>query len=70
MYGYRAGFLQDYVNLPESGREKSERLEQLRALDGGYKIIIGETDLDSVSVDVPDDIEKVEKFLHGRRRFG
>jgi len=70
MYGYRSDFLQEFVSLPESEREKKERLEQLRALDGGFKIIIGETDLDSISVDVPDDIYKVEKHIFGRRKIG
>lgn len=45
IYGYRAGFLDTYVNWPQTLQEKLESLEQLRVLWNGYKIHVGVTDL-------------------------
>lgn len=62
-YAYRKGFLLTYVGLPEGEWERFEKLEQLRALEYGYTIRVVLTDHDSIEVDTPKDIERVEDFL-------
>ena len=52
-----------FVGLPEGEWEKFEKLEQLRALEYGYTIKVVLTDHDSIEVDTPKDIERVEEFL-------
>ena len=62
-YGYRKKFLTTFVGLPEGEWEKFEKLEQLRALEYGYKIRVTITEHDSIEVDTPADLERVEEFL-------
>lgn len=62
-YGYRKGFLLSFVALPEGEWEKFEKLEQLRALEYGYKIKVTVTEHDSIEVDTPEDLLRVEQFL-------
>ncbi len=62
-YAYRKGFLVTFVGLPEGEWEKFEKLEQLRALEFGYSIRVALTEHDSIEVDTPKDIERVEKIL-------
>lgn len=62
-YAYRKGFLLNFVNLPEGEWERYEKLEQLRALEYGYKIKVVLTPYDSIEVDTPEDIVRVEEFL-------
>jgi len=62
-YAYRKGFLLTFVGLPEGEWERFEKLEQLRALEYGYTIRVILTDHDSVEVDTPKDIERVEELL-------
>jgi 3-deoxy-manno-octulosonate cytidylyltransferase (CMP-KDO synthetase) len=64
LYVFQRDALLEYPTLPQGTLEKIEQLEQLRWLENGYKIRIAEVEHDSVSVDVPDDIPKVEKLLH------
>jgi 3-deoxy-manno-octulosonate cytidylyltransferase (CMP-KDO synthetase) len=52
--------------MPVSQLESCERLEQLRALENGFKIKVIQTDSPTLSVDIPEDIIKVEKFLETR----
>jgi 3-deoxy-manno-octulosonate cytidylyltransferase (CMP-KDO synthetase) len=59
IYVFRKEFLIKYAMMPESGLEKAERLEQLRILEGGYKINVGITQHDSIPVDTPDDVRRV-----------
>lgn len=59
LYLYRRDFLLDYPNLPVGPLEQAERLEQLRALENGYKIRVVETDYESLGVDTPADLERV-----------
>ncbi len=59
LYGYRKSFLTRFSRLEPSPLEKREKLEQLRALENGFKIMVVESDSDPVEVDVPGDIEKV-----------
>lgn len=63
LYGYTKDFLFTYKNLPVSRLEKTERLEQLRVLEAGYRIKVIETKYDSIGVDTPDDLEKVKQYL-------
>ena len=51
------------LTLPESSLEKSERLEQLRFLENGMQIFVGETPYDSVGVDTGEDLQRVIEIL-------
>jgi len=68
IYGYRASFLRRFVALSPGRLETIEKLEQLRALEHGFRIKVVVTDLDSPEVDTPADIAKVEAFLHRNPR--
>ena len=59
LYAYRTEVLQEICKLEQSEREVTEKLEQLRWLENGYKIKVGITEFESQSVDVPKDIEKL-----------
>jgi 3-deoxy-manno-octulosonate cytidylyltransferase (CMP-KDO synthetase) len=61
IYAYRNDFLQVFSKLPQGKLEKAERLEQLRALENGYRIKLVITDKDSVEVDTPADLERVRE---------
>jgi 3-deoxy-manno-octulosonate cytidylyltransferase (CMP-KDO synthetase) len=63
IYGYRTQTLDKICKLPASENEKTERLEQLRWLDNGYKIKVGITTFESLSVDTPEDIGKIKAQL-------
>ena len=64
-YGFRMWFLTQYTSLGEGVLESAERLEQLRALEHGFRIKVSETTFDSIEVDIPDDVGKVEEILRG-----
>jgi 3-deoxy-manno-octulosonate cytidylyltransferase (CMP-KDO synthetase) len=66
-YAYRRGFLKTFARLPLGEWEKAEKLEQLRALEYGYKIRIVESSFDSYEVDTPGDIKIAEKMLMQRK---
>ena len=63
IYGYQRNFLIEFCDLPESRLEKAEKLEQLRALENGYRIKVLETSFVTLSIDTPQDIIKAEKLL-------
>lgn len=63
IYGYQREFLMKFRILPFSRLEASEGLEQLRALENGYRIKIVPTPYQVLSVDTPQDIIAVEKFI-------
>ncbi|MCW5908507.1 MAG: 3-deoxy-manno-octulosonate cytidylyltransferase [Chitinophagales bacterium] len=63
IYGYRADVLQQIVQLPPSPLEMAESLEQLRWLENGYRIRCALTPHESISIDTPEDLEAVKKFL-------
>jgi 3-deoxy-manno-octulosonate cytidylyltransferase (CMP-KDO synthetase) len=65
-YAYCKTALDRFVKLPESSLEKSERLEQLRFLQNGIPIFVGETPHDSVGVDTEEDLQRVIKVLANR----
>src|SRR6266850_8325967 len=68
LYAYRKAALDRFVTLPESFLEKSERLEQLRFLENGIPILVGETPYDSVGVDTEEDLQRVVEILNRRGR--
>ena len=63
IYGYRKDFLLKFVSLPQTPLEKTESLEQLRALEHSFKIKIVLVDYSPVGVDTPEDLERVRKLL-------
>ena len=65
-YAYRKPALDAFVHWPESGLERSERLEQLRFLDNGVAIHVAETPFDTVGVDTEEDLRRVEVLLRRR----
>ena len=65
-YAYRKAALDRFVALPESSLERSERLEQLRFLENGIPIFVGETPYDTVGVDTEEDLRRVEMLLRDR----
>jgi 3-deoxy-manno-octulosonate cytidylyltransferase (CMP-KDO synthetase) len=66
IYGYRRETLLRLVKFPVSPLERAERLEQLRALENGIPIAVVQVDYDSVGVDVPADVGRVERLLKGQ----
>ena len=62
IYAFKADVLQKIVNLPKSKTEEKLNLEQLRWLDNKYKIKVGITELEDLSVDRIEDIEKIVEF--------
>lgn len=63
LYGYTKDFLFTYKNLPVSNLERTEKLEQLRVLAEGFKIKVIETKFDTISVDTPEDLERLKVLL-------
>lgn len=63
VYAYRKKCLEKLTKLSESSLEKSEKLEQLRFLENGFKIFTIVTDYNSIGVDTKEDLEKVNKLL-------
>jgi len=63
LYVFQRDALLEYPTLPHGELEKIEQLEQLRWLENGWKIRVAEVMHDSVSVDVPEDVARVEKLL-------
>ncbi|MDP2923219.1 MAG: 3-deoxy-manno-octulosonate cytidylyltransferase [Candidatus Omnitrophota bacterium] len=63
IYAYTKDFLYTFKNLPSSYLEEAERLEQLRAIEAGYKIKVIETKFDSIGVDTEEDLQKLEAML-------
>jgi 3-deoxy-manno-octulosonate cytidylyltransferase (CMP-KDO synthetase) len=64
IYGYRRETLLELVRLPPSALELAEKLEQLRALDYGIEIAVLQVEYDSVGVDLPGDVARVERLLN------
>ncbi len=68
VYAYRRDFLQAIARMPTADIEKAERLEQLRVLAWGFKLRVVSTPHDSISIDVPGDVEKVEAIIAKQER--
>ena len=62
IYAYRANLLESLTTLPQSPMEKAESLEQLRWLENGYKIKVGVTDIETIGIDTPEDLERAKAF--------
>ncbi len=63
LYVYRRDFLIKYARMAQTHLERSEKLEQLRALENGCRIRVVETEYESIGVDSPPDLEKVLEKL-------
>ena len=63
IYAYRREVLNEVTRLPQSPLELAESLEQLRWLENGYRIRVGLTDVETVGIDTPEDLQRAEQFL-------
>lgn len=63
IYAYRREVLREVTQLPQSPLEKAESLEQLRWLENGYRIRVGITNVETVGIDTPEDLQRAEEFL-------
>jgi 3-deoxy-manno-octulosonate cytidylyltransferase (CMP-KDO synthetase) len=63
LYAYRRETLKKFISLPESNLEKCEKLEQLRALENGINIYVMQSNLSSIGVDTPEDLELAEQKM-------
>ncbi|HWD17991.1 MAG TPA: 3-deoxy-manno-octulosonate cytidylyltransferase [Verrucomicrobiae bacterium] len=68
IYGYRRAALLRLVRFPVSPLERAEKLEQLRALEFGIQMAVVKVKYDSIGVDIPADVKKVEQFLQQAER--
>jgi len=68
LYAYRRSFLLAFARLQPTRLELAESLEQLRALEHGFKIRTVETQHDSIGVDTPEDLERVRRLLTAEAR--
>ena len=66
IYAFRAEVLKQVTSLPQSSLEKAESLEQLRWLENGYKIGVGITNVETIGIDTPEDLQRAEAFLNSR----
>lgn len=62
IYGYRTDILEQITQLPPSGLELAESLEQLRWLENGFKIATALTEFETIGIDTPEDLERVRGF--------
>ena len=62
VYAYRLNVLKELTTLEQTPLEKMESLEQLRWLENGYKIKVGVTDIETVGIDTPEDLERAKEF--------
>ena len=63
IYAYRKDALQQFTQLPPSLLEETEKLEQLRYLENGFKIRLAVTDIPTIGIDTPEDLEKARQRL-------
>ena len=68
MYAFRANVLREVTSLEQSPLELAESLEQLRWLENGYKIGVGISNVETVGIDTPEDLERAEEFLKEQNR--
>lgn len=64
MYAYRRNVLREITRLPQSSLELAESLEQLRWLQNGYRIKVGETTCETIGIDTPEDLEKANEYIN------
>lgn len=63
LYAYRKDVLAEITSLPQGELEKVESLEQLRWLENGYTIKVATTDVETIGIDTPEDLQRAELFL-------
>lgn len=63
LYAYRSEVLREISKLPQSTLELAESLEQLRWLQNGYKIKVGLTDVETIGIDTPEDLQRAEEKM-------
>lgn len=63
LYAYKADVLRQIASLPQGQLEKCESLEQLRWLENGYVIKVGITDVETIGIDTPADLQAAENYL-------
>ncbi|WP_418553462.1 3-deoxy-manno-octulosonate cytidylyltransferase [Prevotella sp.] len=67
LYAYRANVLREITKLPQSSLELAESLEQLRWLQNGYRIKVGITNIETIGIDTPEDLEKAEEIINSQK---
>ena len=67
IYAFRGKALKEVAALPQSPLEKAESLAPLRWLESGYKIKVGITDIETIGIDTPEDLERAERFLRSQK---
>ena len=67
IYAFRAKALNEVTALAQTPLEKAESLEQLRWLESGYKIKVGITDIETIGIDTPEDLERAEEYLRSQK---
>ena len=67
IYAYAKDFLFTFKSLPQSRLEKTEKLEQLRVMENGYRIKVIETKFDTIGIDTPEDLEKAVEIIKGKQ---
>jgi 3-deoxy-manno-octulosonate cytidylyltransferase (CMP-KDO synthetase) len=60
---YRRDFLFTFTQLPRTPLEQTEQLEQLRALEWGYRITVSETERPTIEIDTPEDLRRAEEAM-------
>jgi len=63
IYAYKKDVLMKYYDLPVGQREQKEKLEQLRAIENGYKFRVIKIDYPTIAVDTPEDLEKIKQCM-------
>lgn len=69
LYAYTKDFLFTFKSLPQSKLEKTEKLEQLRVIENGYKIKVIETKYDTIGIDTREDLQKAIEFVKGAKQM-
>lgn len=67
VYAYRKEVLKQITQLPQSSLELAESLEQLRWLQNGYRIKVAITNIDTIGIDTPEDLQRAERFLANKQ---
>lgn len=67
IYAYRTEVLKAITRLPQSSLELAESLEQLRWLENGYRIKVGITNVETMGIDTPEDLQRAEDFIRSHQ---